>query len=382
MEQNIKKKMTKYDRKLQAREEAAKRSKRKNILSIIAAVAIVGCIAALLIIPPIVKNKALYKEYFKINNESVSELEFNYYRTNFINNYAQYLQLFGITSAEDLETTVYNQETGMTWSEFFTEQAAISIQQNRALIADAKANNVSLSIASDYSAYMEELAAQAEASGITTDAYLYSLYGTGEKQLKSIIKDSLAANAYSNYLYEQKTATDEEVQAEYDANKASYDSVDYRVLEFAPKTTSDSTEEDIAAAKADAKAKAQEMLDKLNAGEDFETLCATYAPEEDRAAYADSETDKSLITGETSTYAYGPYSTWLYDSARTAGETTLYEVEETGNCYVLLFEKSYMGDDVLATIKDSLTYNAVMEYIEEISASYAISDPENNLPTL
>ena len=175
-------------------------------------------------------------------------------------------------------------------------------------------------------------------------------------------------------------ATDEAAQAEYDGNKDEYDSVDYRVLEFPVVTETDATDDAKAIAISDTKAKAQEMLDKVAAGEDFETLCATYALEEERTDYADSETDKSLVTGATMLTSYEPYSEWLFDSARKEGETYLYSSEDDLNHYALRYEKRYMGDDVLDTIKQSLTYTAVTDYIAEISESYTVSDPDDNLP--
>lgn len=380
--ENNDKKMTSYERKVLAREEAAKREKRKAALSIIATVAIVACLAALLIVVPMVKNREKFKEYFQINNESVSELEFNFHRTNLINSNSYYLQYFGMTSIEDLDTMVYDEEAGTTWADYFTEMAAISIKENRALIADAKAKNVDLDITAEYKTYIDDLATQADEAGMTTDAYLNALFGANEKQLKSIIKDNLAAVKYSEYLYEQNAATDEAAQAEYDANKDTYDSVDYRVLAFTPVIPEGADEAATQAAKDDAKAKAQEMLDKVKAGEDFETLCATYAPEDQRTKYADSETDYSLVTGETSNYAYGPYSKWLFEAERTAGEADIYTDETTGVQYVLKFEKRYMGENVLESIKQDLTYNTVMDYVAEVSKDYTISDPDDNLPTL
>ncbi len=381
MEQNNENKMTKYDRKMLARKENAKREKKKDFANIAFAITLVVCIAAVLIIAPILKNRELYKEYFKINNESVSELEFNFHNTNLINNNSQYLQMFGMSSMEDLDTMVYDQESGLTWSQYFAERAAESIKENRALIADAKAKGVDLDIKADYKEHMDQVAAQAETAGMTTDAYLSALYGANEKQLKNIIKDNLMAVAYSQKLYDDNLATDEAVQAEYDENKNNYDSIDYRVLSFTPTILEGATEEETTAAKNDAKAKAQEMLDKVNAGEDFETLCATYAAEDERTLYADTETDRSLVTGETASYSYGPYSSWLFEE-HTAGDTTLYTDETTGVCYVLRFEKRYMGDNVLDVIKQDLTYNTVMEYVAEVSKDYTISDPDDNLPTL
>lgn len=371
--------MTNYERKVLARKEAAKREKRKSILTIVAAVAIIACLAALIVAVPLMKRAKLNKPYFSINNEKVTELEFNFHRINLINSNSSILQYMGVT---DVETAVYDEAAGTTWGDFFTERAAHSILENRALIADAKAKNIPLDVDTEYKAYMEEIKATAKAAGMDTDAYLTALFGAKEKDLKKIIKDSVTATLYSEYLSEQNTTSDEEAQAEYDAKKNDYDSVDYRVLEFAAEVEEDFTEEETKAAMDAAKAKAQEMLDKVNAGEDFETLCATYAPEERRTDYADSETDYSLVTGATLPSIYQGYGDWLFDEARKAGDAAIHTDEANNLHYVLLFEKRYMGEDVMDTIKQNLTYNKVTEYISKISESYTISDPDDNLPTL
>lgn len=380
--ENNEKKMTSYERKVLAREEAAKREKRKSALSIIATVAIVACLAALLIVVPMMKNREKFKEYFKINNKSVSELEFNFHMTNIINSNSSYLQYFGMSSVEDLYTMVYDETTGLTWADYFAERAAESIKENRALIDDAKAKGVDLDVSEDYKAYIETVATQAADAEMSTDEYLVALFGANEKELKDIIKDNLAAVQYSEYLYEQNKATEADAQAEYEKNKDLYDSVDYRVLDFSPVIPEGADEATTQAAKDEAKAKAQEMLDKVKAGEDFETLCATYAAEDQRTKYADSETDYSLVTGESATFSYGPYSKWLFEAERTEGEADLYVDETSGVCYVLKFEKRYMPENILESITQDLTYNTVMDYVAEVSKDYTISDPDDNLPTL
>lgn len=380
--ENNEKKMTSYERKVLAKEEAAKREKKKAALSIIATVAIVACLAALLIVVPFVKSREKFKEYFQINNESVSELEFNFHKTTIINTNATYLQYFGISSMDALDTTVYDESTGLTWGEYFTERAAESIKENRALIADAKAKGVDLDVKEEYNAYIAEIETLAKENEMSTNAYLTALFGAKESELKDIIKDNLAAVKYSEYLYEQNEATDADAQAEYDANKNTYDAVDYRVLAFTPEIPKDADEATIKTIKDENKAKAEEMLAKIKAGEDFETLCATYAPEDQRTNYADSETDASLVTGESSSFAYGPYSKWLFEDARTEGEMAIYTDEATDTHYVLKFIKRYMPENILESIKQDLTYNAVMDYVAEVSKDYTISDPDDNLPTL
>lgn len=376
--------MTKYDRKVLAREAAARREKKKRILGIISTAAIIVCIIALIVVVPMVKNRKVLKEYIKVGDVSVSQLEFNYHRANTINSYSQILPYFGVDTSKPLSEQVYDSETGATWADFFNEQAALSIQENRAMVDDAAAKKVSLDVDNEYNTYMNQIKTEAKEAGMSLNSYFVSLFGTGasEKTMKDIIKNDITAILYYQYLTQTMEASDEEAQAEYEENKDDYDSVDYRVLEFAADVTDESAEEEITSAMDAMTARAQEMLDKVNAGEDFETLCATYAPEEERTEYADSETDKSLVTGATASSSYVPYMDWLFDASRKDGDTTLFTDEDDYTCYVLSFEKRYMGDTVLSNIKQTLTNSAVTEYVNTLSANYEISDPHGNLPAM
>ena len=382
MDQNNEKKMTNYDRKVLAKEAAQKRAKTKSILTTIGGVVITLGLIALIVSSTIMKNKKPTEEFFQVNGQSVSNLEFTFHKTNMINQNATMLQYMGITSGDQLAYAVYDEATGATWDDFFTERTAASIKENKALIADAKKNNFTCDLEKEYASYMEQIKAQADSSGMSVETFLLSMYGGDEKKLKKFIEDNLTALLYTEHLATLNAATEEEAQAKYDENKDDYDSVDYRVLEFATGMTDESTEEEIETAMADAKKKAQEMLDKVKAGEDFETLCATYAPEDKRTEYADSETDLSLVTDATSYYIYEPYGDWLFEAERKAGDSTLYTDEDNYSHYVVLFEKRYMGEDVIGTIQQSLTYTAVAEYIASISESYVISDPKGNIPVL
>ncbi len=382
MDQNNEKKMTNYDRKVLAKEAAQKRAKTKGILTTVGGLVIALGLIALIVNAALMKSRKPLEEFISINGESVSTLEFTFHKTNLINSNATILQYMGISSADQLPYVVYDETTGATWDDFFIERTAVSIKENKALIADAKKNNVTLAVEEGYASYMEELKAQADASGMDMETFLTAMYGGTEKQLKPIIEDNVTALLYSEYLTTLYAATEEEAQAEYEENPKEYDSVDYRVLEFAAGVTDESTEEEIETAMAAAEKNANEMLTKVKAGEDFETLCATYAPEEERTDYADSETDLSLVTDATSYYIYEPYADWLFEDERTAGDTTLYADEDNYTYYVVLFEQRYMGDDVIGTIQQSLTYTAVSDYIVTISEGYEISDPNGNIPTL
>ncbi|MCH5273577.1 MAG: hypothetical protein J1E35_07875 [Lachnospiraceae bacterium] len=382
MEQNTEKKLTKYDRKILARQAAAKREQRNRIISMIAVAAVVVCIVAVVVLVPIMRRRKALREYMKINDISVSQLEFSYYKYGILNSYAQFLPYLGLDTSVPFDQQIYDSQTGMTWNDFFEQQAAISVRETKAMINDITKRGLTFDVTEDYDIYMAAMRESAAEASMSLNKYLSSSLGVSatEKSLEPIIKEDLTALAYYSYLSgEELAATDEDAQKEYDENKNDYDSVDYRVLEFAADVTAESTEDEIAAAMEAAAKRAQEMLDKLKAGEDFETLCASYAPEDKREDYADSETDKSLVTGATTTSSFSSYTEWLFEEERTEGESTLFTDEDRNTCYVLLFEKRYLADTVMDNIKQTLTYNAVTDYISTLTGDYIITDPHGNL---
>lgn len=384
MEQNTEKKLTKYDRKVLAKQAAAKREKRNRMISIIATSAVVACIIGVVILVPVMKRRKALGEYMKVNDISISQLEFNYYRASILSTYSQFFPYIGVDTSIPLSEQVYDLQKGLSCADFLDQQAAVSARENKAMLHDITAQGLTFDITEKYDTYISNMKAAATTAGMSFKKYLTAQFGTAatEKNLMPIIKDDLMVTAYYDYLTKEKfAATDEDAQKEYDENKKDYDSVDYRVLEFAAAVTKESSEEEITAAMKAAKEQAQEMLDKLKAGGDFETLCAEYAPEDKRADYADTETDKSLVTGATSS-SLASYMDWLFEDARTEGETTLYTDEEKHTCFVLRFEKRYLDDKVMDNIKQTLTNDAVSEYISKLSEDYVISDPYGHLKFL
>lgn len=380
MEQNNEKQLTKYDRKLLAKEAAVKREKRNQKLYALAAAAIVLVILALIILVPMTKRKKELSEYIKVNDTSISKLEFNYYKTNVINNYASILPYLLDTSVP-YDQQIYNKENGMTWDDFFNNQAAQAILENKATIADAKATNFTYDITESYNTYLSSMQTAAASAGMKLDTYLASIFGSAasEKTLKSIVEDDLLSYAYYDHLTEQMTPSDEEVQATYDEDPSLYDSVDYHMMSFSAEVMEGAAEEEVSAAMGVANAKAQEMLDRLNAGEDFEALCAEYAPADEKADYEDTETEHSLKTNLLKSNSSLSYTDWLFED-RTEGDTTLYTDEENSTVYVLKFDKRYMGENVLSDIKSDATQTAVAEYISALTEKLTLSDPNGYLP--
>lgn len=320
-------------------------------------------------------------EYFKINDISVSELKFNYYKTNVENAYAQYFPYIGVDTSKPFSEQIYDEETGMSWEDFFIWQAAESLRQNIALAEEAAAKGITIDVEDDYKNYMDALDSYAAAEGIAADDYLADMFGEGAtvEALEPIVKEEIAAFAYYTHLTEITSVTEEEVTNEYNTNRNYYDSVDYHMLDISAGLSEGATEEEIETAMAVAEQKAREMLDKVKAGEDFRQLCLTYASEETRQYYEDTEVDNSFCLGVGMMMAPYPIADWLFHADRKPGESDVIVSKENQTCFVVKFEKRYQRENALEEIKTSLTEQAVFDYVEELMKKYTLNDPEGKV---
>jgi len=374
-------------RKLSAQREADRQERINKMVSIGIAVVAAITILILFVISPIIKRHAGLKEYFKVNDISVSELEFNYYTTrvttNFISTYGAYLSYLGLDTSADLSTQIYDSSTGLTWDEFFKNQAVNSIMESKALLADMKAKGVTVDITETLEYYLSSLKSSAEAQSLSVDKYVQKVYGVSanEARITEFIKEEVTAATYYEKLMKDNTVDDAAVDAEIEANEIVYTSVDYRILPIYADVADDATEAEITAAMETATAKANEMLEKVKAGEDFETLCFDYASLEEKTEYNDPDTDKSLQTWTDLTPSdyYAEYANWLFDDSRKAGDSQVFSITDDKIAYVVKYEKRYIADSTKDTVRDSLTSKVTNEYLDNLTANYQIVDTKENL---
>lgn len=391
MEENKQeKKQTSYDRKMQSKKQEQKKDKSSYYASLIIIVLSVLVIAVIAVISILNKKKekdADLKEYIKINNESVSKLEFNYYKNGVVNSFAstyqQILPYIGLDFSGNWESTVFDESTGETWSDYFDTMTANAILENKALLADMKAKGVTLDTADNVANFMAGLASTATAGNVTVKEYMQQLYGPAatEKRIRPFVEDEITASMYYAQLTEQTEVSDEAVQAEYDSNPVKYDSVDYHVLGIPASYSEGASEDEISKAMETVIARANEMLEKVNAGEDFEDLCIKYAPLTKQTEYADGSTELSLetITDLTPNDSYVGYSSWLFSTDRKQGDSEVYVDEENHVAWVLKYERRYYDDSTKTSIRNNLIAAQVNEYVDNLLSVYTVSDPEKHL---
>ena len=178
----------------------------------------------------------------------------------------------------------------------------------------------------DIDSFDEQIEAFAAENGMTVDEYLFFNYGENAsiESLKKVTEIQIFANAYLQDCNEKIEVSEEDIEAYYKANKKDIDTVDFRYYSsFYGKAAEG--EEALSQEEAEAQANA---LAEVHTGEEFNTLAKEYTKDEEQKKLFD-EGDATLFAGAgyTST-GIDEVSEWLFDEARTAGETMVYHDEE------------------------------------------------------
>ncbi len=363
-EQTEQKVMTKYDRKVQKRKEEKEKEKKEERISTTVGIVFLVALVCLVASFPIRTYLATHETYVVINGEKVNKVEFDYvYNTsknNYITQYGSYLSYFGLDTSKDLSTQMYSET--LTWKDYFEQNAVESLKQNKALMAEAKAAGFTYDTTDEYNTFKETIKTSAAAAGVSDKEYVRSIYGSYATmgRIEEYVKNDMVMNAYYQKLQEDNAPGDDEVQSYYEENKATYDSVDYRLttieadLPTEPTELADPVEETAAdtTGSTDGTAATDSTQDTAYQPSDAEIAKAM----EDAKVLADDAEQTVAKDGEAhenekkSSVNY-LISDWLFDDARKAGDTTVITNDNSHCYYVVAFEKRYLDETPSADVR-------------------------------
>ena len=368
-EQTEQKVMTKYDRKVQKRKEEKEKEKKEERISTAVGIVFLVALVCLVASFPIRTYLATHETYVVINGEEVNKVEFDYvYNTsknNYITQYGSYLSYFGLDTSKDLSTQMYSDT--LTWQDYFEQNAVESLKQNKALMAEAKAAGFTYDTTDEYNTFKETIKTSAAAAGVSDKEYVRSIYGSYATmgRIEEYVKNDMVMNAYYQKLQEDNAPSDDEIQSYYEENKATYDSVDYRLttieadLPTEPTELADPVEETAATTDTTATdgtaatdATASDSTDTAYQPSDAEIAKAM----EDAKVLADDAEQTVAKDGEAhenekkSSVNY-LISDWLFDDARKAGDTTVITNDNSHCYYVVAFEKRYLDETPSADVR-------------------------------
>lgn len=363
-EQTEQKVMTKYDRKVQKRKEEKEKEKKEERISTAIGIVVLVALVCLVASFPIRTYLATHETYVVVNGEAVNKVEFDYQynltKNNYITQYGSYLTYFGLDTSKDLSTQMYSDT--LTWQDHFEQNAVESLKQNKALMAEAKAAGFTYDTTDEYNTFKETIKTSAASAGISEKEYVRSIYGSYATmgRIEEYVKNDMVMNAYYQKLQEDNAPSDDEIQSYYEENKATYDSVDYRLttieadLPTEPTELADPVEETAAdtTGTTDGTAATDSTQDTAYQPSDAEIAKAM----EDAKVLADDAEQTVAKDGEAhenekkSSVNY-LISDWLFDDARKAGDTTVITNDNSHCYYAVAFEKRYLDETPSADVR-------------------------------
>lgn len=350
--------VTKYDRKVQQRKEAEAKAKKQKKIDRIVGIAILAAIVIALVSIPVSRYVAMNSTYITVGGHDITKLEYDYHFNmaydEYLNTYGSYISMMGLDTTKDLDRQAYSDT--MTWQDYFDQLAVDSLQHNKALLNEATAAGFTYDTAKDYETFAEAMKEGASQQSVTVSKYYklnFGKYATASN-VKPFVEESYYVAAYYSAIADEKGATEDEILAYYEANKADYDRVDYLYTEIAAEVTAESTEDEIATAMADAKAKAEDALAVI--GEEGEEV-------------------NGMLYGS----VHSTLRDWMFDEAREDGDTTIAEDTESNKYYVVMYKDRYRDETPTASVRTILTTTVegediLKEYVAAGSTEEAFID--------
>ena len=349
------------ERRQVASKKAAQEKKKSRIKWIVGSIVVVLLVAFI-----IVGNSNLFytaQKAVKIGDKRYSVAELNYEYMSVYNQYSQYAQFFGDVSPS-AEYTM--DEAYKTWDDFYKAQAVQSLARKEALVALAEQNGVKLTD-EEIKQVDDLLATHADAAKqygySSVDKFMIANFGNGvtKKVARELMLRDALADKYVQYYQDNLTFTDDQLAANYAANKDTYDTYSFHYYFVAAETTQSTDAEGnvTTTASAESMAAAKETAEQIkaactgDAGSFADAVGQYGAPVEQQvtdetgAAVTDESgnpvTETSLAEpqaaeGESGSNAQNMvFFDWLKDAARVQGDVEVFE-QENGGYYVVLFE--------------------------------------------
>ncbi|MCM1193476.1 MAG: hypothetical protein NC123_16575 [Butyrivibrio sp.] len=339
-----KKVVTKYDLKMQRKEEARKKAKRDELIGRIAGIVIVAVLFCLVASFPIRSYLTVNGTYIEIAGEKVSRLEFDYnynlMKNSFISQNGYYMSMLGMDLSGDLSAMMYSDT--LTFQDYFEQLAVENIAGNKALRDKMKEAGFTYDTTEEYAEYEEALKEAAADAGVTEKAYIQQLYGAyaTASRVKGFVTETLELSAYYEQLSEEKAPSEADIQAYYEEHRDDYDSVNYRIITVNAELPTEPTDladpvEETEGTQGTEGAEGTEGSDTEAAYEPSEAEIA-FAMEEAQAK-AEAALETILKQGELQenvkrSAVSSLLRDWLFDSGRKAGDTTVIE-NTTGHLY-------------------------------------------------
>ena len=349
-EEKKEKVMTKYDRKMQRRQaEKEKEERNQKIMKGVCGVIVVAIVAFIASFP-IRSYMATHETYITVNGENITraEYDYNYNSTvnTYVNQYGAYLGYMGLDVNSDFSKQEY--ADGLTWKDNFDEMTVDALKANKALKADAIANGFTYDSSSEVAEFKSSVKDAAKDAGVSSGKYIKQLYGqyASMNAVAGYVGERAMLTAYSNYLSEKFTPSDEEIQTYYEEHSEDYETVSYYVSEFYADVDDDDTEEQIEEKMSEISDEALEAVGDL-------VVSGEYIENAKKSDVADAIVN------------------WLFYEERQAGDQTVFPDDENYMYYALRFASRQKDEEPTANAHIIITQDDGQAILDEWNAGEA-----------
>lgn len=377
-EKEIEKKVvTKYDKKMEKRRAEAKREARNKKIAKISTIVILAALAVALVTTLVINLDRIYREYIKVDGESVNQVEFDFYysltKGNMLNQqlagnmtYLDYFKSYmGYDSGKSDKKQTYDESKGYTWYDYFASAAVSTIKEYNAILNMAEENKFDYTDAdADYEEFINNVKKTADEADVSLSKYYKNTFGAyaTKSSVDKYIREYLKATAYEEKLYDENKPNDDEIKKYYEEHKDDYDNVDYRSVYIRAEAEDDET------ALAEAKTKATEFAASVISEETFVDNCIDYVAKDDVEKY--KEAKASLIEDTYKSYLSTDLADWLFSADRKKGDVTVIEEESNSRYEVIYFiSRDYDSDNnevIRSTIYSQRYQELIKPYIEAV----------------
>ena len=360
----------------------------------------IGIVLGVIVAALLIWNSGIFQKTAvaaTVGDQKFTVPQLTYYYNAQINNKRQEVQLyqqFGMQSDYNTELApeeqYYDEAEGVTYADYFLDQALEALRSDTMMCTEAKAAGYTLSSSGKASvdSNMDALHMYSTQSGYSESAYLKLLYGQymTKSMFKELLTNSILASEYAQEKQKSFTYSEDELGAYYDENKADLDSYDYSYCYIsgqAQSTTDEEgntvepTEEETAAALAEAKTKADGMAAAIQGGAAFSDAAVENLDEEAAQPFKD-DPEYNHAVSVLGQRLDSSYKEWLQDEARTDGEVTV--IETGSGFYVVQFLGREKSEDTYQTInyRNLLVLSETTDTEVPVTDASTITDEETD----
>lgn len=289
----------------------------------------------------------------------ISDVEYNY---KLINIMQQFQQAYGITDQTQVQQFWTTPVEGVTQLDQVKNFALEQMKFEKVEYLKAIENGTKLSSQEkqDLENSFDSVKKQFEDAGEDLEEYLNGALGISFKMYKEYAEQGEIASKFSNLQINNVLVTDTEIQEYYDANIDKYFSVKVRhILIINTDAEGNKLEGDALQEKKDL---ADEVLAKINAGEDMDALVDEYSEDPGAAenyGYYDVTEDASYLP---------EFKTWALESQ--VGDTAI--VETDAGYHIMKTYTVSTFEDVKLQVKKNIQTNKYAEVIQGWLDEYTI----------